>query len=285
MLDDNMFLIRFWGARGSIAAPGKNTIKYGGNTSCVEVRCGSNIIIFDAGTGIRELGKHLLKDMPVKADIFISHVHWDHIQGFPFFSPAYTKGNSFNIYGLEQINIEKVLKSQMSNPNFPISVDDMSANIEFHNLITNDRVTLNNITIDYKQLNHPNTVIAFKVSYNGKSMVYATDTEHYNHIDPELYKLSKDSDVLIYDAQYIPEEYDGRIGVSKIGWGHSTWKAGVKIAKAANIKQLVLFHHDPSHSDAFIDKIKDEAQKSFHNTIAAYEGLEIILIPTNSKTS
>jgi phosphoribosyl 1,2-cyclic phosphodiesterase len=276
--------IKFWGVRGSIAVPGPETIEVGGNTSCIEVRCGDTLIIFDGGTGIRLLGQALLSEMPLEAYIFFSHVHWDHIQGFPFFTPAFVRGNRFHLYGGNNVThtLEDTLAGQMDYPSFPIHLTEMGAQMDFHDLHEGQAVEIGEgddvIRITNARGNHPNGVFAYRIEFRGKSMVYCTDTEHYSVVDPKLARLAVDADVFIYDTMYLPEEYSGDAGGgAKIGWGHSTYEQGVKLVQAANAKQLVLFHHDPMHTDAMVFDKEKRAQKLFKNTIAAREGLVIDL--------
>jgi phosphoribosyl 1,2-cyclic phosphodiesterase len=278
--------ITFWGVRGSIPTPGPETVEIGGNTSCVEVRAGKAILIFDGGTGLRLLGKKLVREMPLQAHIFFSHVHWDHIQGFPFFDPAFVAGNSIHLYGGNNVSrtLEETLAGQMDHPSFPVHLQEMGAKMTFNDLFEGQALEIDagggkKARITTGRGNHPNGVWAYRVEYEGKSAVYATDTEHYAVIDPKLLKLSKGTDVLIYDAQYTPEEYLGTAGAEspKVGWGHSTFEAAAALAKAAGAKQLVLFHHDPMQDDASVREKERRAQLSFPNTIAAYEGLTIDL--------
>jgi phosphoribosyl 1,2-cyclic phosphodiesterase len=275
--------INFWGVRGSIPTPGPQTVEFGGNTTCVEIRAGKTILIFDAGTGIRVLGMQLLKEMPVEAHVFFSHVHWDHIQGFPFFAPAFVKGNTFHLYGGSHFSrtIEETLAGQMENPNFPVHLSDMGAAMHFRSLHDNQtvRVGHDQIEVTCGHGNHPQGVFAYRVAHGGKSVVFATDTEHFDIVDPNLLALAKGVDVLIYDAQYTPEEYAGKAGIGgpKTGWGHSTFEAATELAKAAGVKKLVLFHHDPGQSDEAVhDKVR-RARELFASTIAAQEGLSIDL--------
>jgi ribonuclease Z len=274
------FLVRFWGVRGSIPTPGPETVKYGGNTSCVEVRCGKQLIILDSGSGIRKLGIELNKEMLVDTTILLSHFHWDHIQGFPFFKPGFQPNNIFHIYAARKLNttLERLMQGQMMYPNFPVSLEEMGAEMDFTELIPGENtILIGDIEIKTAACNHPGEALAFKISYGGASVVYATDTEHYNHVDPSLLKLSKGADYLIYDAAYTTEEYYGKIGSPKVGWGHSTWEEGVKLAKAANVDKLILFHHDPEHDDDLVAEIERQANEALPGTIAAYEGLEILL--------
>ena len=274
-----MFRATFWGVRGSIPVPGPETAAIGGNTSCVEVRCGDNLLIFDGGTGLRVLGSKLMRELPVTAHLFFSHVHWDHIQGFPFFAPAFVKGNTIHMYGGMNVcgTVESALAGQMENPNFPVKIGDLGSQLVFHDLVEGETVSIGDeITVSTASGNHPGGVFAYRVNYKGKSLMYATDTEHFDdHIDDRLLKLAQDVDVLIYDSQYTPEEYRGDHGGSKKGWGHSTFEYGVALAKAANVKQYVLYHHDPGQDDAAVHAKEKRAQAIFPNSIAAYEGLAI----------
>ena len=279
--------IQFWGVRGSIPTPGPDTVHFGGNTSCVEVRAGNKLLVFDGGTGLRLLGKTLVKQMPLEAHIFFSHVHWDHIQGFPFFDPAFVSGNRIHLYGGNNVSrtLEETLAGQMDHPNFPVHLTDMGAKMDFHDLHEGQALALDDgaapkITVTTARGNHPNGVWAYRVEFAGKSFVYATDTEHYqDHIDQGLLNLAKDVDVLVYDAQYTPDEYKGVAGTGgpKLGWGHSTYAEAAKLASAANAKQLILFHHDPLQSDVQVREKERKARELFGNSSAAYEGLVIDL--------
>ena len=271
--------IRFWGVRGSIASPGKETVKYGGDTSCIEIRCGKEILILDAGSGIRKLGSKILKEKPQHINILFSHFHWDHIQGFPFFAPVFNKKYSITLVGESKMNftLEQLFTAQMMFPYFPLSLAELDAKISFHEISKNESIVKNNVTIKLARLNHPGGCIGYRIEYGGKSFVYATDTEHFSCIDKSLLELSLNADVLAYDCNYTEDEYSGKIGPSRTGWGHSTWTQGVKVAKAAKVKKFILFHHDPAHDDKFIDKLERQAQKEFKESYAAYEGMEINL--------
>ncbi|PIQ96694.1 MAG: MBL fold metallo-hydrolase [Nitrospinae bacterium CG11_big_fil_rev_8_21_14_0_20_56_8] len=259
----------------------KETSGVGGNTTCVEVRCGDEIIIFDSGTGIVNLGRTLMKELPVKARLFYSHVHWDHIQGFPFFAPFYVKGNEFDIYGGTCLpkTIQEVLQQQMTPPCFPVKIDLFGATLRYHDISQGDVIEGKNMKVTLGNLYHPNGSFGYRVESENRSLVFATDNEHLEEkMNKNLLHLSQDVDVLIYDAQYTDDEYYGRNGqFSRKGWGHSTMREGIKIAKAANVDKLVLFHHDPSHPDEFVGRIEAESRKIFPRSIAAYEGLEIDL--------
>lgn len=275
------FVVQFWGVRGSIATPGTKTIRYGGNTSCVEMRLGSKRLIFDGGTGLRVLGLNLLRQMPVEAHMFFTHTHWDHIQGFPFFTPAFIPGNRFHIYGAIAPNgttIKQRLSDQMLHPNFPVPIQVMQSDLKFYDLTPGDIVELDGVKVETALLNHPNTAIGYRVTWQGHTAVYCTDTEHFSdRLDENVVHLARDADVLIYDANYTNEEYYN-IKAPKVGWGHSTWQAGVEVAKAAGVKKIVMFHHDPGHDDNFLDRVEEDVQSVFANGCLAREGMSIPVI-------
>ncbi len=277
--------ITFWGVRGSIPTPGPETATVGGNTSCVEVRAGKLLLVFDGGTGLRLLGKSLLKSMPITAHLFFSHVHWDHIQGFPFFDPAFVPGNVIHLYGGNNVSrtLEETLAGQMDHPSFPVHLSEMGAKMHFHDVIEGQPLELDagdgtEAIITTARGNHPNGVWAYRVDHGGHSVMYATDTEHYAVVDPQLLKLAKGVDVLVYDSQYTPEEYAGTNGgMPKLGWGHSTFDEAVKLAKTAGAKKLVLYHHDPTQNDVAVADKERRARELFASCEAAREGLIIEL--------
>lgn len=272
--------VKFYGVRGSIASPGKDTVKYGGNTSCTNISGKKSELILDAGTGIRSLGNDLMKRLPqnqIEAHLFLSHTHWDHIQGFPFFIPAYIPGNNIHIYGAKKVDntLEETLAGQMLYQYFPISLKQMGAKINFYDINEEQTQTIHEFRVTGVKLNHPFPgVFAYRIDgKDGNSVVYATDTEHYDCPDKRLLKLAEKADALIYDAQYTPEEYK-----TKQSWGHSTGQKGVETAKESKVKKLILCHHDPSHTDKDIDDILESCRKIAGKdleVIAAYEGLEL----------
>ena len=275
---ENQFLIRFWGVRGSIACPGSHTVRYGGNTSCIEMRVGGNLLVFDGGTGLRELGLKLLSEMPMDATMFFTHSHWDHIQGFPFFVPAFVPGNKINIYGAIAPNgstIEQRLNDQMLHPNFPVPLQIMGADMKFCDIDVGETVKVGDVKVENTLLNHPGEAVGYRGRWNGKTAAYITDTEHFpDRLDENVLWLSRDADVMIYDSTYTDNEYHNEKS-SKVGWGHSTWQEAVKIAKAANVKQLVIFHHDPLHNDDFMDEVAQDTAEQFPNSVVAKEGMVI----------
>lgn len=300
-----MMTIRFWGVRGSIASGGAATAQVGGNTSCVELRCDDELIILDAGTGLRPLGAALMReDGPVRATLLISHFHWDHIQGFPFFAPAYVLGNRLAIYGAPAAGeVRDAFAAQMKSPHFPVGLDALRAELVFRTIGPGDPsrrggtehsgrfgtpIQIGSAEVRTAPARHPDGCVAFRVDHGGRSVVYATDTEHDDtgQLDEGLLDLARDADVLIYDAQYTAAEYSGSAGGGgKRGWGHSTAAEGARLARAAGVGQLLLYHHDPSHDDWAIARIEAETRALFPSTTAAREGLRIALDPAGRKAA
>jgi len=276
--------IRFWGVRGSIASPGPSTAGVGGNTSCVEVRVGDELLILDAGTGLRGLGDRAMREGRERMHLLLSHLHWDHIQGLPFFVPAWVPGRELTIHGAPSasspsMSLERSVAQQMMPPHFPVSLRDMRARIGFSEIESGASARIGDALVSAARLNHPGGVLGWRIDHGGRSVVYATDTEHYSVPDPHLVALARGADVLIYDAMYTEAEYAGRIGASKVGWGHSTWEAGVAVAEQAGVGQLVLFHHDPARDDDAVAAIERDASRARAGTIAAREGMTISLAP------
>jgi phosphoribosyl 1,2-cyclic phosphodiesterase len=271
------FGIRFWGVRGSIACPSPKHIGYGGNTSCIQVFAGDQRIILDAGTGIRGLGDEMLADDVGHADILLTHTHWDHINGFPFFAPAYDSTHSFNIMAghlAEVGGVRAVLASQMTNPTFPIPLEVMQSKMEFVDFTAGNDFQLDSgITVGTTALNHPGGSTGYRIDFEGKSFCYITDTEHVpDKPDENVLGLIEGADLVIYDATYTDEEFP-----AKIGWGHSTWQEGLRLCRAANAKSLAIFHHDPSHDDDVMQNIEADARASWSHAFVAREGMKVNL--------
>ncbi len=265
--------MRFWGVRGSVASPGPDTALVGGNTSCVEVVCGETRIALDAGTGLRGLGNRLLaRGVPLDLTVLLSHCHWDHIQGLPFFVPLYMRDTALTIVGAQNgvATVRETLERQMSAPVFPVRLDDVGARIETREVKLGGTFEVGEAIVRVARGNHPGGVLAYRIEHGGRSLVYATDTEHYACVDPALHALAEGADVLVYDAQYTPDEYR-----SKVGWGHSTYVAGAELARSAGVSTLVLFHHDPTRSDDGVVAIEEKTRALFPSSMAAREGLEI----------
>lgn len=271
-------LIRFWGVRGSTPTPQSENLRYGGNTSCVEVRLNGNLYVFDCGTGFRNLGKQLVQEtngQPISAHIFLSHFHWDHIQGIPFFAPLYGDRESyFHFHSSNRTRgLQRAIEEQMSDPYFPVNMNEMAARRHFYG-IEEGTISFDHCTIHSMWLNHPQGCLGFRLEAQGKVLVYATDNEPGHPVfDKSVRKLAEGADVLIYDAQYLPEEYEA----SKRGWGHSHWREAVNIVMESGARELVLFHHDPDHSDECIDKVVTKAREYYPKVRAASEGMEIQL--------
>jgi phosphoribosyl 1,2-cyclic phosphodiesterase len=271
-------LVRFWGVRGSTPTPQSENLRYGGNTSCVEVRVNGHIYVFDCGTGFRNLGKQLSQERnghPINAHIFLSHFHWDHIQGIPFFSPLYNdRESSFVFHSSSRTRgLQQALEEQMADPYFPVNMSDMAAHRQFCT-IDEGRTQLEGCTVQSMWLNHPQGCLGFRMETQGKVIVYATDNEPGDPVfDKSVRKLAEGADLLIYDAQYLPEEYVAR----KQGWGHSHWREAINVVMESGAKELILFHHDPDHSDSCIDSVVRQAREHYPKVRAASEGMEIVL--------
>jgi phosphoribosyl 1,2-cyclic phosphodiesterase len=263
--------VRFFGVRGSIATPGDDRTA-GGNTACLEVRAGDTRIILDAGTGLRALGDERMRERIPHATILLSHLHWDHLAGLPFFTPIYVPGHRVEIASGPNgtMSLDQAMREVFRAPFFPVAFDDLGGTVSTRELRSNDRFEIGDITVTMARLNHPDPVYGFRLEHAGQSIVYATDTEHFACVDPTLAKLASGADILIYDAQYTPAEYP-----SKVGWGHSTWLAGVELARAAAVPQLVLFHHDPGRGDTQLAAIEADARAALPGTVAAREGIEL----------
>ncbi|HKF03268.1 MAG TPA: MBL fold metallo-hydrolase [Candidatus Sulfotelmatobacter sp.] len=271
--------VKFWGVRGSTPTPQPENLRYGGNTSCVEVRIGDQIYVFDCGTGFRMLGQELIRefgDRPFAAHIFVSHFHWDHIQGMPFFRPLYENPQSrFSFHSSGRTRgIQQVMAEQMASPYFPVDLGMMRAKRDFCNIDNGCLDMGDGIRITTQWLNHPQGCLGFRVETKDGILVYATDNEPGDaEFDKGVRKLAEGADLLIYDAQYLPEEYAAR----RRGWGHSHWREAVDIAMESGAKELILYHHDPDHTDAIVDKVVADARNYYPRVRAAAEGLVIRL--------
>lgn len=272
------FKIKFWGVRGSIATPGPRHMVYGGNTSCIEVSMGGRRVILDAGTGIRNLGHWFQRKGATQAHLLLSHTHWDHINGFPFFSPAFQSGNHFTVMAghLGRLGgIREVLSAQMAQPVFPVPLDIMTASMEFEDFTAGDCFKLDRgIAIKTAPLNHPDGATGYRINYRGKSLCYVTDTEHEpGKPNQDILGLIDGADLVIYDCTYTDDEFP-----KKVSWGHSTWQEGMRLCRAANVKRLAIFHHDPDHEDPFMERLEKEAAAAWSGNMVVRENMVLKLI-------
>jgi phosphoribosyl 1,2-cyclic phosphodiesterase len=258
--------------RGSVPTPLPRNMGYGGNTTCIEVLLPTGeVIIFDAGTGICDLGPTLMHQGLIH--LFFTHLHWDHLQGLPFFAPLFNPNTVIKFYSSSYSGeLKGGLEAQMRRPHFPIDFDNAPSHREFIDLGTSC-IKVGNATITPFPLFHPNGACGYRIESQGAVIVYATDREHDNpELDPVFEHWAQGADLLIHDAQYTPEQYPTRKH-----WGHSTWTEAVRVAQVCGVKQLALFHHDPKNDDTMVAGIEAEARKQFANSFAAREGMTITL--------
>lgn len=301
------FEVTFYGVRGSYPTPGPQTATFGGNTPCVHVRAGEHNLIFDAGTGIIALGKNLALEYkpeanPLNLTLFFTHTHHDHTQGFPFFTPARHQLTTLYIFGPKTLNedLAGVLSLSMLPPMFPITVDELPCERVVRNLNEGEVIMFNGTPGEprvvwsqrdaemiaanqgslcvqvLKSAAHPQGVFIYRVNFQGRSFVFATDVESYVGNYQRLIKFAQGADLMVHDAQYTDELYL-HAPVPRQGWGHSTWEMAVETANAANVKQLVLYHHEPEHDDKTLCEIEKRAQAARPNTFLAREGTTIAL--------
>ena len=277
-MSDTRVRLRFWGVRGSTPTPQVENLTFGGNTSCVEVRTSANqSIILDAGSGIRNLGQLLMKEAagsPIDVKLFLTHFHWDHIQGLPFFAPIYGPSNKVSFYsGVQGRPLQETLEGQMAKPYFPVDFDQVAARREFNTIEPGGCVETGGMKVIPFPLNHPQNATGYRVEVEGVVIVYATDYEHgHPRLEETLREYGANADILICDAQYMPREYE-----SHKGWGHSTWLNAVHVARDCRARQLFLFHHDPTHDDQQMMHITEDSRMQFENTTAAWEGFVAVL--------
>ncbi len=276
------FTIKFWGVRGSIPVPGPDTVRYGGNTTCVEVRCGDTIIIIDAGSGIRNLGKALLQcEAPLSVNVLMTHVHWDHIQGFPFFSPAFVPSTDITVWSEAEPKrpVFDVLNQQMSGPMFPVNLTDMQGTLDFRTFRLGEEWAIGDVRIRTSPLNHPGGATAYRIDYAGHSYVHASDHEHTCLPYNPLIELCRAADCLVYDAAYTEDEYRGVGSAESLeGWGHSTWQEGVLVAQAAKVRSLLLFQHHYDRTDDELDILGQQAAQAWPGALFSREGMEVDLL-------
>jgi phosphoribosyl 1,2-cyclic phosphodiesterase len=271
------FTVKFWGIRGGVAVSSPDYVGYGGNTSCVEVMLDDRHLVFDAGTGIRLLGQKFLRENIFEIELLLSHTQWDYINGFPFFVPAYDPRRKLRVFAGHVEGgggVKETLAKQMEGPMFPVPLETMRAELKFEDFLSGDTLEITpEIFVRTAALNHPSGGTGFRVEYQGKAVCYLPGTEHTpGEISDDLIKLCEGADLLIYDCSYTEEEFE-----SKKGWGHSTWNQGVRLADAAHVIKLALYHHSSEHNDAFIRELEVDAQREFANAFSAKEGMEVAI--------
>jgi len=272
--------VTFYGTRGTMPVADPNYTRFGGNTACILVAFSTGrVAILDAGTGIRKLGNDLLRSSHEQfgnISIILSHTHWDHIQGFPYFELAYDPRRNFtiSICGKERMgkDLKSIFSTQMQNDFFPVSLEEMGAKFTFLQPDITTYEHPSGIKLEASKHSHRGDAYGYRIEEGGKTLVYCTDVEHKDGIDPNVVALSKNADLLIHDAQYTPDELK-----VKRGWGHSSWEQAIEVAERAGVKKLALFHHDPEHNDTFLSNMEIECRKRFADLFLAREGDEITL--------
>jgi phosphoribosyl 1,2-cyclic phosphodiesterase len=251
-------------------------MKYGGNTSCIEVEADGHRYVFDAGTGIRGLGAEYMKKDVRSATLLLTHTHWDHIHGFPFFAPAFDKKRNFRVYAghLSKTlgGVRTALAGQMSEPLFPVPLEVMAAKLDFVDFEAGEHMSLRRGTrLRTAKLNHPNGATGYRIEHGGRAICYVTDTEHVpGRPDTKILELIEGADLVIYDSTYTDVEFP-----KYVGWGHSTWEEGVRLCRQASVKKFAIFHHDPSRDDAAMTAIERRAKKLWPHAFAARESMTI----------
>lgn len=273
--------IRFWGVRGSVATSGAHVARIGGNTSCVEVSCEGERLILDAGTGVRNLGEALALQGPVKATLLFSHLHWDHVQGFPFFAPAWNPTSKLRLLGPgangEQA-LRDVLHQQMQPPSFPVPLAAMRSSLEFASAVPGQAFDVGPFKVTPFDVPHPNGCLGYRIEAKGQTFVYMTDVELEAHALPaSVGRAMEGAHVLALDAQYTKDEYEGRVGPSKRGWGHSSVGDAAQVARATGAQRFFLFHHDPTRTDDQVEELVEQARAIHPASEAARERKRVVL--------
>jgi phosphoribosyl 1,2-cyclic phosphodiesterase len=266
-------IVKFWGVRGNVPTPGQSTMRYGGNTACVEVQVAGQRIILDGGTGLRVLGKQLLAEMPIQAHLLFTHTHWDRIQGFPFFAPAFVADNHFDIYGAFGLNgasIKQRLSDQMLRPNFPAPLQDMRSYLRFHDIAPGSVINLDGVNIETLALNSTSGALAYRMGWGDRSVVYAVDDQPGGN--PNLQRFAQNADLLIYDM----DGYDPASDPSSDSVTESS-SLDLEAAIATQAKQIILCHHDPDHEDSFLDAFEARLQQTQRSVMLAYEGMTLAI--------
>lgn len=271
------FLVRIWGARGSLSAPAAPNCEFGTDTCCVEMRCGEHVLIFDAGSGAASLGTALAEEGVKDFDLYLSHCHFDHIIGLPFLPPLYDEAVTARVHAghfEDATTCRDMAERFMGPPFFPLTPKQFRAAIEYRDFRPPDRLSPHaGVAISTVRLNHPNGAVGYRVDFAGRSACYITDTEHRpGRRDAELLATIRGADMMIYDCMYSDAEFE-----CCVGYGHSTWEEGIRLCEAAGVGRLVIFHHRPGRDDAGLRAIQAEAQARFPGAVVAKSGLELIL--------
>jgi phosphoribosyl 1,2-cyclic phosphodiesterase len=272
MREKSLFSVRFWGVRGSIACSGPRTARYGGNTSSLEVRCGDRMLLFDAGTGVRYLGR-TLEGTRLDADLYFTHTHFDHVCGLPFFRPLFEPQNRFRLWAGHlrgAMTLKRVLAEFMMSPLFPVPPEVFRSTLEYRDFSAGETLEAGDgIRLRTGTLNHPDGATGYRIEYGGRSICIITDTEHVpGTLDRNILELIAGAELVIYDCMYTDDEYR-----RYVGWGHSTWQEGLRICREAGAGRMVVFHHDPEHDDDMLDGIAREVDKALPGSVVAHEGL------------
>ena len=268
--------IRFWGVRGSIPVAGRDTLRTGGNTTCLSVHAAGRVLLLDGGTGLRAFGQHW-GVRPLDATLLFTHVHWDHIRGVPFFGPAFHPDSRIRLGGASEAEVREALSGQMTAPCFPITLDAFAAELSWREVRSGRAFEDGPFRITPLRLKHPGGVLAYRIEAEGRALVFATDVEHAGQVDPALVELARGADLLVHDAQYTTAEYLGQGGPSRVGWGHSTIDEAVEVAARAEVARLALFHHDPSRTDDGVAVLEAYARAQHPGAFAAREGPSLAL--------
>lgn len=275
MTDPTDFSLRFWGTRGSLPCPGPDTVRYGGNTTTLEIRAGDRTVLIDAGSGARGMGQAVAARGLDRVDLFFTHTHFDHVCGLPFFAPVYMPQVEVTLWaghlGSQGLRLQTVLEDMMIGPLFPVPLTSL-AGVVYRDFAAGDRHVLGDgVAVETAPLNHPNGATGYRVEYGGRAIAIVTDTEHpAEGLDPNVIRLARDADIMVYDAMYSEATYPNHVG-----WGHSTWEKCLEVAAAAGVATPIVFHHEPGSTDDALDAIAVAAAARYPGALVAREGTTV----------